>query len=541
MTRNNIGQKGRRINFLLLAVFVFFGIIFAKIFYVSYFQHEKLASSARSQQERSRNFNIKRGEILARSSNGSYLTLAAKDNLPYVYVVPKQSSNPSDTAKKLSAILAEFSEDTFLKLLSKRNDPFELIDKKISEKTAKLVEGLNLPEVKVGRESARVYPFNDTLAHSLGFLGFEGDNRSGQYGLEGYYDDLLKKEASIILTVDYEVQSIIESSLTSILKKWSAPSGTIIVQDPNSGAILAIASSPSFDPNNYSSYSLKRFINPAVQEMFEPGSTFKTITMAAGIDTAKVSPTTVYEDGGVLNIGSYTIRNYDEKAHGIKTMTQVLEKSLNTGAVFVQNLLGKDLFLNHVVNFGFGKKTEIDLEGEISGDVANLYSGRPINFATASFGQGIAVTPIQLITAYSAVANGGKLMRPYMVDEIVYADGRKEKTRSQIVGVPITEKTSAQLKNMLVSVVKHGFDKARVPGYDIAAKTGTAQIAKAGGYSEDFIHDMVGFAPAFSPKFTILIKLDKPKGIRFAADSLSPTFREISKFLLNHYKIPPSQ
>lgn len=541
MTHANVGQKRWRINFLLFAVFIFFGAVFAKVFYVSYFQHEKLSSTAKSQQERARNFNIKRGEILVRSPDGSYLTLAGKDNLPYVYVVPKQSGNPSETARQLSTILPAFSEDQILKFLSKKNDPFELIEKKISETTAKLIEGFNLPEVKIGRESTRIYPFNDTLAHSLGFLGFDGDNRIGQYGLEGYYEDLLKKEASLILTVDYEVQSVAEGSLTSLLKKWSAPSGTIIVQDPNSGAILALASSPSFDPNNYGNYSLKRFINPAIQEMFEPGSTFKAITMAAGIDTAKVSPATVYEDRGILNIGNYTIKNFDEKAYGIKTMTQVLEKSLNTGAVFVQNLLGGDLFLNYVVNFGFGKKTGIDLEGEAPGAIANLYSGRPINFATASFGQGVAVTPVQLITAYSAVANGGKLMRPYMVDEIVYSDGKKEKISSQIVSVPITEKTSAQLKTMLVSVVERGFDKARVSGYDIAAKTGTAQIAEAGGYSEDFIHDMVGFAPAFSPKFTILIKLDKPKGIKFAADSLSPTFKEMSKFLLNHYKIPPTK
>ena len=193
--------------------------------------------------------------------------------------------------------------------------------------------------------------------------------------------------------------------------------------------------------------------------------------------------------------------------------------------------------------FGLGEKSGIDLPGEVPGDITNLYSGRKINFLTASFGQGIAVTPLQLINAYSAIANGGKLMKPYVVKKMIKEGGGQELTQPEIVAIPISEKTATKLKSMLVSVVDNGFDKARISGYDIAGKTGTAQIPDGkGGYLEnEYIHDFLGFAPAFDPKFVILIKVDRPKGITFAADSLSPTFKEITQFLLNYYSIPPTR
>jgi len=225
-------------------------------------------------------------------------------------------------------------------------------------------------------------------------------------------------------------------------------------------------------------------------------------------------------------------------------MRQVLEHSLNTGAIFTENQMGDDAFLNHVVGFGFGQKTGVDLSGEVAGNISNLYSGRKVNFSTASFGQGIAVTPLHLINAYSAIANGGKLMWPHLVKEIVYPNGTKTEIQPKIIGSPITEDTANQLRSMLVDVVDKGFDKARISGYDVAGKTGTAQIPDGkGGYlaNDQFIHNFVGFAPAYSPRFTILIKMDKPKGIMFAADSLSPVFGDIARFLIRYFNIPPTR
>src|SRR3990167_10486046 len=327
------------------------------------------------------------------------------------------------------------------------------------------------------------------------------------------------------------------------MEKWGAEKGTIIVEDPETGRILAMADLPSFDPNNYSEYESKLYLNGSIQEIYEPGSSFKPVTMSAGIDLGKITPGTTYEDKGFVNISGYTIHNFSNKVFGVQSMTQVLEKSINTGTMFVENLVGDDNFLDYVVNMGFGQKTGIDLPGEVSGDITNLYSGRKINYLTASFGQGIAVTPLQLINAYSTIANGGKLMKPHIIDKIIKDDGEEVLTKPEIISIPVSEKTAVKLQTMLVGVVDNGFDKARITGYDIAGKTGTAQMPDGrGGYSEnEFIHNFVGFAPAYNAKFAILIKMDKPKGIQFAADSLSPTFKEIAAFILNYYNIPPTR
>ena len=396
---------------------------------------------------------------------------------------------------------------------------------------------------KTEEGTERVYPQGLFAGQLLGFVGFQGHDRVGQYGIERSYHESLQ-ENDILLTIDPTIQSYVETSLSNVIKKWSAQGGSIIVQEPYSGAILAMASSPSFDPNNYSRYDFDNFLNPAVQEQFEPGSSFKPVTMAAALDSKSVTPYTTYEDSGAVTIGSYTIKNFDEKTHGLQTMRQVLEKSLNTGTIFAQRKTGDDEFLNYIVGFGFGQKTGVDLPGEILGTVANLYQGRAINFATASFGQGIAVTPIQLISAYSAIANGGKLMRPFVVKKILHADGSVAETKPKVLGAPINEKTSAQLVAMLTSVVDRGFDKARIAGYDVAGKTGTAQIPdKDGGYLEDkqFIHNFVGFAPSYEPRFVVLIKMDRPQGITFAADSLSPVFGDLAGFLIKYFKIPPTR
>lgn len=407
---------------------------------------------------------------------------------------------------------------------------------------------------KDGATITRVYPLGQTAAHALGFVGYRGYLRSGQYGVEASYDETLagllpsqrpaNQGEDIVLTIDPNVQAYVEKTLDDLLDRYLSTLGTIIVEDPKTGAIIAMASSPSYNPNSYQDYPVQRYLNPAVQAVFEPGSSFKPFTMAAAVDAGVVTADTTYTDPGEVKFGNYTIMNYDKKSHGLQTMTEVLEHSLNTGVIFAQQRTGLDAFLNYVVAFGFGQKAGVDLSGEVPGSLANLYEGRPINFATAAFGQGISVTPIQLVNGISAIANNGKLMRPYIVKEIIHADGSSTPTKPQIIGSPIKDTTAHTLAQMLTAVVDKGFDRARIAGYDVAGKTGTAQIPDANGsYLEnnEFIHDFVGFAPSYSPKFVILIKIDKPKGINFASNSLSPVFGDITQFLLRYYNIPPTR
>jgi cell division protein FtsI/penicillin-binding protein 2 len=334
--------------------------------------------------------------------------------------------------------------------------------------------------------------------------------------------------------------------LEKLIEKWGADGGSVIIMDPATGAIKAIASKPDFDPNRYfEEEDLNVFLNPATQIQFEPGSVFKLITMAAALDSGKVAPSTYYEDEGVVHVDGYNIRNSDLKAHGRKTMTNVLELSLNTGAIFAQQQTGKEVFEKYIKDFGFGFPTGIELEGERGGDLSNLENKKTdVNFATASFGQGIAVTSLQIITAVSAIANNGKLMQPYIVDKFIHSDGSETETEPEVVRQVISPQTANRLSAMMISVIKNGYGKqAGVSGYNIAGKTGTAQIPskEKRGYSDETIHSFIGFGPVPDPRFVILIKLDKPKGISFAADSTSPAFGELAKFLLNYYQVLPEE
>ncbi|MEX2090547.1 MAG: penicillin-binding protein 2 [Candidatus Paceibacterota bacterium] len=521
---------------------------------MSYVRYSSYSRTASAQRDNINNI-LARGNIYLKDAQSGDLFLAATNKKsPLVYLVPAKAdwSENTEMVETLASLLG-VEEESIKKLLATKQDVSKVLKRGLTIEEVANVKDLGLKGLGISYEMDRFYPAYKMAANTIGFLGYSQAGRSGQYGIEAFYnDDLFGKKnkeqefprpADIVLTIDKNIQDFIENRLENLIKKWDANGGTIIVQDPETGKILAMADNPSFDPNDYSDFPIGNFLNRSVQGVFEPGSSFKPITMAMGFDLAKVTPQTTFTDTGFVEIAGYKIKNFSERVFGTVTMSQVLEKSINTGAMFVENSVGDDNFLNYVINMGFGQKTGIDLPGEVGGDITNLYSGRKINYLTASFGQGIAVTPIQMVNAYSTIANGGKLMRPYVVEKIIGEGGVEEVTRPEVISIPISEKTSAKLKSMLVSVVDNGFDKARINGYDIAGKTGTAQIPDGrGGYSDnEYIHDFLGFAPAFNPKFVIFIKMDKPKGITFAADSLSPTFREITQFLLNYYKIPPTR
>lgn len=544
-----------RINIFIAVLLAITGLIFYRLFHLAYVKHVDYSKIAEAQYQNQQKSLARRGTIFVSDlSSGEKQAVAIQKSFPYIYVVPKESKDPRASAARLSNVVGLPLEDS-LKIFSKRDDPYEVVKTNPTAIELEAVKLLATKEVSIGYEERRYYPEKNFLSQVVGFLGFEGDKRVGQYGLESFYEKELSAAFSnpdaavrpdgddLVLTIDKNIQFFAEKELDILMKKWTPTSGVIIVQDPNNGSILAMAGSPSFDPNNYGQYELRSFTNKSVQEIFEPGSSFKPLTMASALDLRKVSPETTYYDQGEIDIAGFKIRNFNNKSFGTQTMNQVLEKSLNLGAMFVQQQLGDENFLNYAINFGFGQLTGIDLNGEVAGDISNLYTKRKVNFATASFGQGIAITPVQLINSYSALASGGKLYRPFVVKERIKPSGEKIVTKPELIGTPISERASNQIKTMLVNVVEKGFDKAVVKGYDVAGKTGTAQIATPeGGYTEDvFIHDMVGFAPAFAPRFVILIKIERPQGIKFAADSLSPSLGNITRFLLNYFKIPPTK
>lgn len=573
-----------RINIFLVGVILLSGLVLYRLFVLSIVRHSAYSLTAQAQNENISNLLV-RGNIYMSDKNSEMILSATNRKFPLAYIIPGDigSDKKDKVLDNLTTILG-ISRDELKSKIDTSSNSIKVVARRITNEQVEQIKNFKLKGVGVSYETDRFYPGAKLGANVIGFLGYDANGqRAGQYGIEGYYNaDLSGKDpdvaslfnivdpsfmlrlfkqtfqkhdeaivaepsfdrpADLVLTLDSNIQNFIEDKLKLLIEKWNAIGGTMLVQESKSGKILAMADWPTFDPNNYSISNPEVFLNRSIQGVYEPGSSFKPVIISAGIDLSKITPQTSYDDVGYINIAGYTIHNFSEKVFGRQNMAQVLEKSINTGVMFVENTIGDDNFLNYVINMGFGQKTGIDLPGEVSGDITNLYSGRKINYLTASFGQGIAVTPLQLISTYSAIANGGKLMRPYIVDRIIKEGGKQIVSQPEIISIPISEKTAIKLQTMLVSVVDNGFDKARISGYDIAGKTGTAQIPNGkGGYSEEeFLHNFVGFAPAYDAKFTILIKMDRPKGIAFAADSLSPVFKEIAAFLLNYYNIPPSR
>ncbi len=563
-----INQRIKILSFFLL---VFGLIIIGHLFSIQVLKHDDYAVLAEKQHNVDKTIQPKRGSVYAQDVSGKLIVLALDKTGFLFYAVPKllKSVDKESLAEKIALIL-NLDKNDVLKKINKADDPFEPIKDNVTDAEIKAINGLGLKEKGLDylENNYRFYPQNNFLSQLVGYYGFKDEIQAGNYGIEEYYDNVLSgspgnvkasKDASnniipalkdvklanegakIILTIDQNIQMVVEEKLKKVVEKWNAKNGMAIVMEPKTGKILAMAETPSFDPNNYSKvedYSV--FKNKNIQEVYEPGSVIKPITASIALELGKITPDTIYTDEGLIKIGGYVIKNFDGKAYGVQTMTKVLEKSLNIGAVFMQRLIGKENFLKYFRDFGLDELTEIDLAGEARGKMVNLYSNRDINFATASFGQGIAVTPIELIRAFSTIANGGIMMKPYVVDKIVYFDGSQKITEPIKERSVISKATADTITKMLVNVVANGFDKARIKGYFIAGKTGTAQIPNLedGGYGEGFIHTFVGYAPAFNPRFIILVRMDNPKGITFAADSLSPVFKEMAEYILNYYKIP---
>lgn len=504
----------------------------------------------RAEAQKIKNKEFKRGNIFAQDKDGNIFFAGITKKYIRLYAIPAKisSGKEGEIARTLWQKLA-IPEQTIKENLLQKDDPYAPLKDSISDEEKENIKGLlaAFPEgLKLQEYKDRFYPYTNLISHSVGFLGFEGDKKVGLYGIEKYYNKELERgDVDLLLTIDLVLQQQAQKTLEELIERFKSPAGSIIIMRPQDGAILAMVSKPDFDPNTYSqTKDISDFLNPAIQKVFEPGSIVKPVTMASGLETGKITPDTTFVDKGFVKEGSYTIKNAGERSFGKRTMTEVLELSINTGAIFVEQKVGQKNFLQTLEHFGFGEKTDVDLPGELPGDITNLDSGRPINFATAAFGQGISTTPLQIITALNTIANGGKLMRPYIIKAMKYADGTVIETKPYMKRRAISKETAAKLSAMMVEVVQKGYSKkAQVPGYAIAGKTGTAQISNPkGGYLETTtIHSFIGFAPAFDPAFTVLIKLDQPVGIRFASDTIAPYFSQLAQNILQYYAILPEK
>ena len=509
-----------------------------------------------------------RGDFFLEDKNNNRIILALNIKKNILYIISNKIEDKNKTAELLEDILQQPKDEILLEIEKGETFKKEIDDEQAQEfkKNCNNIKGLYVDEIQT-----RFYPQNSLAASLIGFVNQAGD---GQYGIEGYFNKIIKgtegfteqqrspwgylslfsknenlnspKQGSdLVLTLDYNIQFFCEKKLRQAKEQWDIDAGEIIVIEPTTGKIISLATFPSFDPNKYKEETnLEVFRNASTQKLFEPGSVFKAITMAAALEENLITPETTYVDKGFVNLGGPLIYNYEKRVWGEQTMTNVLEKSINTGAVFVQRELGTKLFLKYLEKFGFFEKTGIDLQAEEFSLNNVLRNGYPRDFASASFGQGIDTTSIQLITAFSAIANGGNLMKPYIVQKIIKDNGEEIEIRPEIQRRVISEETSDKLTSMLVSVVDNIYARrAQVKGYFIAGKTGTAQIAlEQGGYSKDrTMHSFIGYLPSDDPKVLILVKLENPKGASASSYSAAPLFSEIARYIVDLWQIPPER
>jgi cell division protein FtsI/penicillin-binding protein 2 len=501
-----------------------------------------------------------------RKFNDPYEPITNKLNEEQILTLYRYLASPSDEPLNKD-LLSIRNFKVYLNNLNFKNLDFDL---KVKEDGQIIYPGISQQV-----EKHRYYPEKNITSQLTGFVRQDEGRQIGNYGLEEFFDNELsgslgtlddqkgsteaivvnnkeyfqvKDGADLVLTIDRPVQFRVCEELEQAVNDYEATGGTVIVLEPKTGAIIAMCSYPNFDANNYNEVEdVSLFNNPAVFEQFEPGSTFKTITMAIALDRGKISPDTSYKDEGKIMIEGWpkAIKNSDYLTHGPHgwvNMNTVLAKSLNTGAIYAMKQVGADIFSAYLEDFGFGQKTGIELGSEAKGNMDNLLKDniKQIDATTASFGQGISVSPLQLVMAYGAIANDGVLMKPYLVKEIRFSNDAVEKTQARIIRRVISQKSASLISGMLVNVIEGGHAyKAGVDGYYIGGKTGTAQVAKAGKYSEDnFIHNFVGIFPIDNPKFVVLTKLNNPQAVDYSADSAAPLFGKISDFLLKYYKIP---
>ena len=420
----------------------------------------------------------------------------------------------------------------------------------------------------------RYYPEQEIGAHLLGIMAMlEGATwLRGVYGVEGFYESYLRERDGVgltskttvpfvslaekerqflpsvarrdlILTIDRNVQWIAEEELQRALDLYKAKAGTIVVLEPKSGEVLAMANAPTFDPNDFAKADPAALQNAAVSAQYEPGSVFKVITAAAALDSGVVTATQKLTDTGSIAVGQRVILNSDRAGHGLVDMTEALARSLNVITAQWSLLMGQRQFYQYVERFGFGKVTEIDLAGEVYGLIKRpgTLDWSLSDLGTNSFGQGLAVTPIQMANAVASIANGGKLMRPYVVKARVL-DGAVQVTEPTVLGTTVRPETAQMMTDILVRVVEQGNQAAGVAGYRVAGKSGTAQIPTKEGYTEDdTIVTFVGYAPADDPRFVILVKLDRPDPTisRWAGYTAAPTFAQVARRLFYYYNIPP--
>jgi cell division protein FtsI/penicillin-binding protein 2 len=566
LTEKSSAVSPNRVIVLALLMTFAIAVVVGQLFRYQVIRHTELSGRAKGLVEGVVELSDMRGPIVDRHGHVLAMDLVQWD----IMVDPPFVTDPEWLASELAPLLNRSEQELYALLTS--DLAWVPLARGVPQDVGEAIIRLDASGLRYRARPFRVYPEGNLMTPVLGIVNESG----GHNGIEGYHNHDLsptpgKRETSLgpdgreipgplnedppregsalVLTLDLNIQYIVNEELHNAMEKYEAEGGTIIVMDPRTGAILASVSYPTYKPQRITEKNVKLLADPAVSSVWEPGSIFKVITYAAGLDAGTITPQTSFFDKGRLEVGGRIIRNFDNRRWGHLTLREALAHSLNTAAAYVSTSLGKKAFYTYVRRFGLGDMTGVDLAGEVEGMVklpgdSNWF---PSELGINAFGQGIAVTPVQMVSAAAAIANDGLLMKPYIVHKQIIPgepgdDERVVETQPVAVRRAISSEAASTLTGMLVRVVEDSAFRARVPGYKIAGKTGTAQIPTALGYhKKDTIQSFIGYAPADDPQFIILVKLNKPKTSPWSSHTAAPTFRAIAERLLVYLQIPPDE
>ena len=522
--------------------------------------------------------NPRRGSIFDRDDDVLAISRGAVRVVADPFAI-HESADPFEVADRLSGIL-DLDPVSVAERLGNPNLRYSEIARGLVDEPARAIEHAiqdgQLPGIRLDPDRVRVYPNQELAAHVLGFVG-EGSARPGevvgQAGVEAWYNDVLGGQSGLVssdidrlgrripigryalqpprhgahvsLSIDRTIQHIAEQELEAAIEQFAATAGTILITNPRTGEVLGLANRPTYDPGRVHTYRDfgPEFANRACSLIYEPGSTFKLITMAAGLDVGAVRPETTHNLPGTVDYFGQEFKNWDERTYPEQTMVSVLQHSSNTGTIFVADTIGANTFYEYIARFGFGTRTGVDMAGEVPGIVRRRGDQGWFlpDLASNSFGQGISVTPVQLATAVGAIANDGVMMRPHVARAVTHADGRREMIESQPIGRVVSRETAQTLIKMMEAAESGVVENlARVPGYRTAGKTGTSEIALSGRFLEDTsIASYIGFGPLELPRLLTLVIVERPQAAFFGAHVASPTFSRVMSRVFAHLRVPP--
>jgi len=567
-------QFRSRIRLVLLGIVVVALLIIVRLYFVQIINGADYSEKADRQFASGGSGLFDRGSIYFTRKDGTLISAATLVSGFLVAINPQTIRNPDDAYRAIARVASSsLSYDSFMAATKKTSRVYVEVAHHLSNEQGRALAAENIPGIQVLKERWRYYPGGTLASQTIGIVSYgSGDDLSGRTGLEKTYDNVLSRsgdllyknffaqlfsnigdllvnsrdarEGDIITTIEPEVQTRLADDIAKVNKDYSSKESGGIIMDPSTGEIIAIAGYPTYDANNLQSVDPVVLSNPLVERVHEFGSIAKPLTMAAGLDAGVITPETTYKDTGCITVNKATICNWDLKARGVIPMKQVIIQSLNVGASWIATQLGQDRFRTYFMKL-LGDKTGVDLPSEGRSLMSNLTKPQQVGYDTASFGQGIAVTPMQMLRAEGALANGGTMVVPHLVRAIRLNTGIERpldwSTAVPVYSAAAARNTAAMMTEMVDTKLAGG--KAKIPSMSVAAKTGTAQLTDGhGGYYKDrFFHSFVGFFPSYAPRFIILLYTNGPRGVEYASETLDSTFLDLVHFLIDYYAVPPDR